>query len=730
MPYKTKDLINLVSTYETPENVSLLKKACAFSEKAHHGQLRASGEAYFMHPVEVAMILAEMHLDATTIITAILHDTVEDTSITLVELEEKFSKEIASLVNGVTKLSKIHHQSESERQAENFRKLLVAMSKDIRVLIVKLADRLHNMKTLSHIQSESKRRNKALETMEIYAPLAERIGMQKIKNELQYLAFAELYPDVKESIVTRLNSLRENGDELINKIIKSLTDLLKKNNINAQVLGREKTPFSIWHKMKRKNINFEQLSDVMAFRIVVDNEIDCYRALGYIHSKFHAIPQTFKDYISTPKKNGYQSIHTVVIGPEEQKIEIQLRSMKMHLVAEFGMATHWSYKQCIDNLNKEEFGYGLKKASITKKKQDSLEYNWIKELLDILESSSTAEELLENTKLEMYYDQVFCFTPKGRVIALPRGATAIDFAYAVHSDIGNRCVCSKVNGSIVPLRTPLNNGDQVEIITGEKHTPLPSWEKFAVTGKALSEIKKAIRFAEKQEYIDLGRLIVAQLLEVNDLDENSEQITELAKNHHKKSNQDFLYAIGEGSIKYSEILKGKKHLREEVTPYETSKIKPINNAGENKIAIKGLIPGMAVHLANCCHPIPGDPIVGIVQTGKGITVHISDCETLQNYSTNPEQWIDIAWDKNDKKQTYIGTINAILLHQPGSLAKLASEAEKYGANISNFKINSRSEDFFEISLDLEIRGLNHLTNIIAGLRSQPCIHSVTRHIKS
>ena len=737
MADRTKELISLVNSYEETKLTKLLPQACKIAKKAHEGQFRASGETYYSHPVEVAIMLAEMKLDPTTIITAVLHDTVEDTTLTLQDIEKKFGEEIAELVDGVTKLSKIQHESESEHQAENFRKLLIAMSRDIRVLIVKLADRLHNMRTLSFLKSQEKKNQKALETMEIYAPLAERIGMQQIKNELQDLSFAQLYPDVRNSIINRLNLLRKDGDVLVKKIIVSLTDLFKQNNINAQIIGREKSPFSIWHKMKRKDISFEQLSDVMAFRVVVDNSLDCYKALGIVHQQYHSILGDFKDYISTQKKNGYKSIHTVIIGPEEQKIEIQIRSKEMNVIAEYGLAAHWSHKQNINmnnDQNIKELDYNFKKSSLVRDVEKEEKYNWIKELLSILNSSSTPEELLENTKLEMYYDQVFCFTPKGKVIALPKGATAIDFAYAVHSDIGNKCIGAKINGNVTPLRSKLENGDQVEIIVSNDHKPLPSWEKFAITGKALSEIRKTVRQEKKQEYINLGRLIVAQILEKNDLEIDSPEIHLLTKKHNKKCNEEFLHAVGEGTIGYEQILHTTKEesKRSNFIADKLSLFKPKkkHNTKQNQISIRGLIPGMAVHLASCCHPIPGDRIVGIVQTGKGITVHISDCETLQNYSTSPEKWLDLAWDKNDKNSVFIGTINAILLHQPGSLATLAAEAEKNGANISNFKINNRSPEFFEISLDLEVKGLNHLINIIAGLRSQPCIHSVTRHIKS
>lgn len=735
MADRTQELIKLVNLYDKTKFAKLLPKACEISQKYHSGQKRASGEPYYTHPIEVAMILAEMKLDAVTIITAVLHDTVEDTDLSLADITKVFGEEVSELVDGVTKLSKIQHESESEHQAENFRKLLVAMSRDIRVLIVKLADRLHNMRTISFISSEAKRHKKALETMEIYAPLAERIGMQQIKNELQDLAFAQLYPDIRNSIINRLNLLRQSGAELVKRIVHTLNEQFEQNNIKAEIISREKTPFSIWHKMKRKDISFEQLSDVMAFRIIVEDTLPCYTSLGLIHSNYHAAPGNFKDYISTPKKNGYQSLHTVIIGPEKQKIEVQIRSKKMHMVAELGMASHWCHKQkfFLDK-DREEIDYNLKNACIRQDIDEQEKHTWITELLLILENSSTSpEELMENTKLEMYYDQVFCFTPRGKVIALPKGATTIDFAYAVHSDVGNKCVGAKINGNLVPLRSVLENGDQVEILTRNDHRPLPSWEKFAITGKALSEIRKAIRQGKKKEYEELGRLILAKLLEKKKLDINDPKIFELAQKYSKKTAEDFLYSLGIGDIPFLPFMKDAKSTKVDsgFISNGLSLFKGKNTKkNQSKISIKGLIPGMAVHMASCCHPIPGDRIIGIVQTGKGIAVHISNCETLQNYASSPEKWLDLAWDKNDKSATSIGTINAILLNQKGSLATLALEASKLDANITNFRITNRSKEFFEISLDLEVKGLNHLTNIMASLRNQACIHSVHRHTKA
>ena len=430
-----------------------------------------------------------MKLDTASIITGLLHDTVEDTVATLEDIERMFGPDIAKLVDGVTKLSRLELQSDQTKQAENFRKLVLAMSEDIRVLLVKLADRLHNMRTLHFFKDEERRRRIARETMEIYAPLAERIGMHDMKDELEDLAFAELHPEARASIMARLAFLREKGEGLVERIIEELQETLTKAGITAEVSGREKTPYSIWRKMQQKNVGFEQLSDIMAFRVVVDSVEQCYHALGVIHSRYPVVPGRFKDYISTPKPNNYRSLHSAVIGPERQRIEMQIRTHEMHEVAELGVAAHWVYKQ------------GAPKT-------EGRQYRWLRELLDILEHASDPQEFLEHTKLEMFQDQVFCFTPKGDLIALPRGATPVDFAYAVHSDIGDTCVGAKVNGRLAPLRTQLSNGDQVEIITSKAQTPSPTWERFVVTGKARARIRRFVRTQQRQQYLDLGKAIL------------------------------------------------------------------------------------------------------------------------------------------------------------------------------------------------------------------------------
>ncbi len=523
------ELVERVRSYDPTADEDAINRAYVFSMKAHGSQMRASGDSYFSHPIEVAGILTKYKLDAASIITALLHDTIEDTAATLPEVEKLFGSEIVRLVDGVTKLSRIELQSDHSKQAENFRKLVLAMSEDIRVLLVKLADRLHNMRTLRFIKNPDKRRRIALETMEIYAPLAERIGFSEIKNELEDLAFAELHPDVRESLVARLNFLREKGGDLISRILEELRATLKEAGVEAVVSGREKTPYSIWRKMQMKNVGFEQLSDIMAFRVQVRSVEDCYRALGVIHSRYPMVPHRFKDYISIPKPNGYRSLHTGVFGPERQRIEMQIRTADMHEVAELGVAAHWSYKQ------------GQRPA-------DGKQYRWLRELLDIMEHASNPEEFLEHTKLEMFQDQVFCFTPKGDLIALPRGACSVDFAYAVHSEVGDACVGAKINGRMMPLRTPLNNGDQVEIITSKAQTPNPTWERFVVTGKARARIRRYIRTQQRAQYLDLGRAILNRAFKQEGYDFTEKGLDGVLKIFKAASVEDLVVTVGEGHL--------------------------------------------------------------------------------------------------------------------------------------------------------------------------------------
>jgi GTP diphosphokinase / guanosine-3',5'-bis(diphosphate) 3'-diphosphatase len=721
MAITPEQLLEKAKSYDIKADLSQLEKACQYAIKMHGNQKRESGDPYYQHPIEVAYILAEMRLDIGSLITGLLHDTVEDTDATLEEIESLFGLDISRLVDGVTKLTKIEYQPDHIRQAENFRKLLLAMSEDIRVLLVKLADRVHNMRTIQYIKSPEKRLRIAHETMEIYAPLAERIGIQKIKNELQELAFAELHPEAHRSIISRLEYLREEGLFVVDRIVQHLSNTLNTLDINANVYGREKTPCSIWQKMERKNVSFEQLSDIIAFRILVSDISECYHSLGAVHSSYHMVPDSFKDFISTPKGNGYQSLHTVVMGPEQQRIEIQIRTTKMHEIAELGVAAHWSYKQGAQYII------------------DGKQYRWVRELLDILAQASSPEEFLENTKMEMYYDQVFAFTPKGLLIALPKGATPVDFAYAVHSDVGNSCAGAKINGRIVPLRTQLTNGDQVEIIRSKTQGgPSPAWEQFVITGKARAEVKRHVRNQQREQFVVLGKAILHKLIRKETGKDLQDKLLEpLLEIFRKKTVDDLYFAVG-GTINRSDIAKAlfpeKKQEEDPKQRFGFLKIKNKNKSGkidpydeESVVSIKGLIPGMAVHFAGCCHPLPGDRIVGIVHTGKGITIHTIDCDMLENYASTPERWIDVGWQRDNGNELYVGRLKAVLTHETGSLATLTATIAKDLGNITNLKIVNRSIDFFEILVDVEVKGLKHLNNIVTSLRSRSCIQSVERY---
>ena len=703
------ELVERVKSYDPNADEDALNRAYVFSMKAHGAQLRASGDPYFSHPVEVAGILSGMKLDSASIITGLLHDTVEDTLATLGEIEKLFGAEIARLVDGVTKLSRLELQSDQTKQAENFRKLVLAMSEDIRVLLVKLADRLHNMRTLRFVRDPEKRRRVARETMEIYAPLAERIGMHEMQDELEDLAFGELYPEARESIRTRLAFLKDKGGDVVARILRELGETLKEGGVKAELSGREKSSYSIWRKMQRKNVGFEQLSDIMAFRVVVDTVEECYHALGVVHSHYHVVPGRFKDYISTPKPNNYRSLHTGVIGPERQRIELQIRTREMHEVAELGVAAHWVFKQS------------------SSPRTETRQYRWLRELLDILEHASDPQEFLEHTKLEMFQDQVFCFTPKGDLIELPRGSTPVDFAYAVHSEIGDTCVGAKVNGKLVPLRTALANGDQVDIITSKAQTPSPTWERFVVTGKARARIRRYVRTQQRQQYLDLGKAILQKAFRQEGHDFVEKALSEILSTFNAQTFDDLYVAVGEGLHTGREVVHA---LYPPKPDARAAKVVPLAAArgkkGENAVPIRGLIPGMALHYAGCCHPLPGDRIVGIVTTGKGVTIHTIDCETLATFAETPERWLDVAWDDDASAGAHVGRINVTLDNEPGSLGSLTTVIGKGGGNITNLKISNRSLDFFEILVDIEVQNLRHLTNIIAALRATPVINSVER----
>ncbi|MGQ0527443.1 MAG: RelA/SpoT family protein [Alphaproteobacteria bacterium] len=715
----SEPLVQQISSFNPDLNVEVIENAAAFAKKMHEGQTRSSGEPYYTHPLEVASILAEMRMDEGAIVTAILHDTLEDTAATYEELKKKFGKEVADLVNGVSKLTRIESQTVEGKQAENFRKLLLAMSEDIRVLLVKLADRLHNMRTIQAIGNVEKRRRIALETLEIYAPLAERVGVHKMKEELEDLAFSQLNPEARKSLSTRLSFLRKEGTDTVNSIIKELQALLKKNGVEGEVTGREKTKYSIWKKMQRKNVAFEQLSDIMAFRILVGTIEDCYIALGLIHSKYASVPGRFKDYISTPKANGYRSIHTSVIGPAKQRVEIQIRTADMDEEADMGVAAHWAYKG-----GAAQF-------------RDAKKYRWLRELLEILEQEQRPEDFWENTKLELFQDQVYVFSPKGDLIELPMGSTPVDFAYAIHSDVGDKCVGAKINGRIAPLNSRLANGDQVEVITSKTQNPSPTWERFVVTGKARSHIRKFIRLQQRKEYVTLGKAMLQKIFRQEDYEFTEKAVTGVLSHFKADENDDIYAKVGSGLLTTRDVFRMifPSHKAEMVkrpsTDMDQATMIPLAGERDNKdkpMPIKGLIPGMAMHFARCCHPLPGDRIVGIVTTGKGVTIHTIDCETLETFADTPERWLDVSWgtDKKDGPEAHVGRLIVTFQNEAGALATFSTVIAKSGGNILNLKVTGRTTDFWDLTVDIYVTDNKHLNNIIAALRATPIITAVER----
>jgi len=702
------ELVERVRAYDPEIDENLLDRAYVFSMKAHGNQKRASGDPYFSHPLEVAGILTDMKMDGSTVATGLLHDTIEDTLATHEEIEGLFGGEVARLVDGVTKLSLLELNSESTKQAENFRKFFLALSDDIRVLIVKLADRLHNMRTLHHIKKPEKRRTIALETMELYAPLAERIGMQEIKTELEDLSFLHMNPDARASIAARLSFLNDEAGDLRGRITQALKDTLSAHNIEANIFGRQKQPYSIWRKMQRQNVGFEQLGDVMGFRILVDDVPTCYQALGVVHGAWSSVPGRFKDYISTPKRNNYQSIHTTVIGPERQRIEIQIRTHEMHALATYGVAAHWQYK--------------LYDATDSDQHQ-----KWFGELKEILDQAESPEEFLEHTKISLYTDQVFCFTPRGDLVPLPRGATPIDFAYAVHTDVGNTCVGSKVNGTLMPLHTELINGDQVEIVRSKTQTPPASWEDIAVTGRARAAIRRFHREHGREEYVALGKRLLDRAFTRAGYDLAEQTLQPACDSLLIDSENDLYLAVGRGNVTAGRVL-------EALFPGERNKDEnrinlPLADSGgeEEPIVIKGVQDGTAIRLASCCHPLPGDRIVGLVTPGTGIQVHTIDCAELAKVSEDPDLWVDASWDEDARDHFFhLSSVEVRMSNELGVLGKLATLVGKNQGNITNLKMTDRSQQLFTLRIDIEVQDVKHLTDIIAALRALAVVESVER----
>ena len=692
------ELVERVKAYDPDADEDLLNRAYVFSVKAHGSQLRASGDPYFSHPIEVAGILTDLKLDDETIATAILHDTIEDTVATQGEIDRLFGPRVGRLVDGVTKLSKIEAQTETERQAENLRKFLLAMSGDIRVLLVKLADRLHNMRTLHFIKKPEKRHRIARETMDIYAPLAERIGMYNFMEEMQELAFRELEPEAHDTIAARLEKLRTGGGDAVHRIAGALESQLTQKGVLAKVAGREKRPYSIWRKMQARQISFEQLSDVMAFRVIVDDEAECYRALGIVHGRWPMVPGRFKDFLSTPKRNGYRSLHTSVLYGENARIEVQIRTRLMHEEAEYGLAAHWAYKQGGEGAEAREA------------------YPWLDDLLDVLRDAASPEELLENAKMAMFQDQVFVFTPKGALYQLPRDSTPVDFAYAVHSDLGDFCVGAKVNGRVVPLRTRLVNGDQVEILRGKSKAPDPAWEHFVASAKARAAIRRHVRQKGREESQAMGAKLldaVAAHLGIVLSDEILGPALGRLKIHDRAALE---LAMAKNQISDAQV-------SEALVPGSTAAGKPRRAKGRSgppPLSIQGLTPGVAFELAEC-RPIPGDRIVGVRHPGGPIVVHSIDCASLADESG---EWLEIGWGEDSAGA--VARIAVVVHNQPGALASLAASLATHNANIVNLGLKHRDREFHTDVIDIEVENTKHLARILAALRQLKAVVSADR----
>ncbi len=691
------ELVERVLAYDPDADEAMLNRAYVYTVQKHGTQKRASGDPYFSHPVEVAGLMTELKLDQETIITALLHDTIEDTLATVEEVEKLFGPEVARLVDGVTKLSKIEAMGETERAAENLRKFFLAMSDDIRVLLVKLADRLHNMRTLHYIRSEDKRRRISRETMDIYAPLAERVGMYEYMREMQLLAFEQLEPEAYGIITGRLAQIRSQDHGQVDAIALSIKQALAEAGLKVEVSGREKHPYMIWKKMAERHVSFEQITDIMAFRVLTDNVTDCYQALGILHSTWQMIPGRFKDYISTPKSNGYRSLHTALIFENSMRMEVQIRTQEMHRTNEFGLAAHWAYKQ----------GGATPDGQV----------GWLRDLIEIVDESHDAEELLEHTKLAIYQDRIFAFTPKGQLLQLPKGSTPVDFAYAVHSDLGSFAVGAKINGRHMPLRTVLNNGDVVELIKSRNASPQLAWLGFVVTGKARAAIRRAVRAKEREEVAAIGRKLFDQIAERLPSKIGKKAVKDAVKRLGFAGEEELMAAIGTAKVADRAVM-------EALVPGSTADLaEPDNWAKQDRaISIRGLTAGMAFHLGQCCHPVPGDRIVGLRLPGTGVEVHSIDC--LKLASGIDADWLDLSW--GERTTGAIGRLQLVLYNRPGTLAEATGIFAGNRANIIHLESTNRDELFGTYEIDLEVSNLAHLTRIVSALRASDAVAEAER----
>jgi len=726
------DLVDRVKKYNPKADEDLLNRAYVYAMKAHGEQKRASGDPYFSHPLEVAAILTDLKVDDATIAAALLHDTIEDTEATRAEIDQLFGKDIGTLVEGLTKLKKLDLVSREAKQAENLRKLLLAIAQDVRVLLVKLADRLHNMRTLGHMPPEARRRA-AEETLDIYAPLAGRIGMHEMREELEDVAFRELDPDAHKVITERLVAVAERHSDLIAEIEQQLTRKLSDRGIAAVVTGRRKRAYSIWRKMERKAVGFEQLSDIFGFRVIVKTVSECYQALGIVHTTWPMVPGRFKDYVSTPKQNDYSSLHTTVIGPGNQRVELQIRTKDMHDIAEYGIAAHALYKD----------GLGSPTEMLSR---ESNAYAWLRRTIEALAEGSNPEEFLEHTKLELFHDQVFCFTPKGKLIALPRKATPIDFAYAVHTDIGNRTIGCKINGKIAPLVSELQNGDEVEILTSKAQVAPPAaWESIVLTGKARAAIRRATRVAVRTQYAGLGRRIVERLCQRAKREYSDEKLIGALPRLARASIDDVFAAVGRGEMKASDVARAMYPDYREDRAAVAAVPKPdggwfglkkakavkfkVPGADEQggAIPIRGINSDLPVRFAPNGGAVPGDRIVGIVTPGEGITIYPIHSPALKDFEDTQERWLDVRWDVDDKTpQRFPARIALQSVNEPGTLAQIAQVIAENDGNIDNIRMERRSPDFTSLTIDLEVYDLKHLNAIIAQLRAKAVVAKAER----
>ncbi len=696
--------IETIISYLNAEEKNKVRHALRLSEEAHSNQLRKSGDPFITHPLEVAKILTSIKLDADSIVAGLLHDTLEDTSLNIDEIYKNFGNQIVELVDGLTKINKYSLKVNNQKFGENYKKLILATTKDLRVILVKLADRLHNMRTIQFIKDENKKTKIALETLEVFAPLAQRLGMKEWQDELEDISFEVINPDAKKTIIERLEYLKSKDDNIIDEIRYELKKIFFQEDLICKVEGRIKSPYSIWNKIKNKNISFEQLSDIMAFRVITNSTRECYRCLGIIHRQYPYIQGRFKDFISAPKSNGYRALHTSVMGPKNKKIEIQFRSNIMNQIADFGVASHWKYKD-------------PKKI----KEKDAREYKWVYDLVDSMNSSVSQDELIQNSKLKVFQNDIFVFTPKGDLIELPKNATPVDFAYAIHSQIGDKCVAAKINDKLQPLKTILKNGDQIEIITSESSQPSPLWQRFAVTTKVKSQLRRFFRFKKKEEHIIFGREILINYFQKENYEFNKNIEQKILDDFKYKSLDDLYASIGSGEITALSVIK-------KIYPeYNFVPVSKFNDNVQNPIKLKGLTAGMSYHLAGCCSPLKGDSIVGIVTAGIGVAVHTLDCDTLSSYQDTPDRWLNISWDSQSNLDTASNArIVVVLFNKPGSLGKVTTVIAKNNGNISNILFSVRKPDFFEIIIDIEVRDANHLQNIIAALRMEKEVSSLER----